>query len=294
MNWARIDLLIGGLAIGGVYSLVALGFSMIIRATGILHFAQGEVMMTGCMAGLSALLFISLPLPAVLIVGMVSAGLIAVVIELAVYRTMRRLNIPHMNIITATLGISMLLVNAARLIWGPEPIRYPALVAASPYRIGDVHVAPQLLWTLIMSVILMSALQIFLRWTRTGVMMRAVAQDPEAAELMGANITYANALTFGIGGALAGAAGVMLGSMFYAYFEMGLVTGLKGFVAATLGGLGSIGGAMAGGLVFGVLETYSAVFVSSAYKDAVGMALLILVLLIFPSGLAGIFVRGRR
>ncbi len=144
-----------------------------------------------------------------------------------------------------------------------------------------------------MGVAIMAALQLFLKHTRTGIAMQAVAQDPEVAQLMGANLTRMMAYTFAIAGMMAGAAGVMLGSMFFAFFEMGFVTGLKGFVAATLGGLGSIGGAMLGGILFGLIETFSAVFISSAYKDAIGMMLLIAILLVLPSGLTGLW-QGRR
>jgi branched-subunit amino acid ABC-type transport system permease component len=292
MAWARLDLLIGGLAMGGVYSLVALGFAMIIRATGILHFAQGEVLMIGAMVGLFASMMLPVPMPVVLVVGMLASAVLAAALEFFVYRTLRERGVPNMNIVTATLGVSITLANAARLMWGAEPIRYPDLFSTAGYQIGAVRIAPQLLWIMILSVLLMGLLQAFLRWTRTGIMMRAVAQDPQAAQLMGANLVRSRVMTFAVGGALAGAAGVMLGSMFYAYFEMGFVTGIKGFVAATLGGLGSIGGAMAGGILFGLIETYGAVFISSAYKDAIGMGLLILILLAFPSGLAGM-LRGR-
>jgi branched-subunit amino acid ABC-type transport system permease component len=220
---------------------------------------------------------------------MFASGIVGLVLELFIYRPLRNHGVPLMNIITATLGVSILLMNSARLIWGSEPMRYPPLFSSTAYQFGPLRVPPQLFWIMVLSVVLMLLLQLFLRHTRTGIALQATAQDPETAEIMGINVTQMRAYTFGIGGALAGAAGVMLGSMFFAYFEMGFVTGIKGFVAATLGGLGSIGGAMVGGILFGVLETYGAVFVSSAYKDAIGMVLLILLLLVFPSGLAGIW-----
>ena len=285
-----VDLLLGGLAIGCVYSLVALGFAMIMRATSIIHFAQGEVMMLGCMCGLTALTLLpKLPLVLVLAAGMVSSAAIAVAMELLVYRTLRRRRVPIMNVITATVGMSILCINAARMIWGSEPLRFPELFATTAYTFGTLRISPQLFWIMVMGVAIMSALQLFLKHTRTGIIMQAVAQDPEAAQLMGANLTRMMAYTFAIAGMMAGAAGVMLGSMFFAFFEMGFVTGLKGFVAATLGGLGSIGGAMLGGILFGLIETFSAVFVSSAYKDAVGMLLLIAILLVRPSGLMGLW-----
>jgi branched-chain amino acid transport system permease protein len=285
-----IDLMVGGLAIGCVYSLVALGFAMIMRATSIIHFAQGEVMMLGCMCGLTSLWLVpALPLPLVLAVGMGCSGLIAVVMELAVYRTLRRRRVPIMNVITATVGMSILCINAARIIWGSEPLRFPELFATDAYAFAGVRVSPQLFWIMVMGLTIMAALQLFLKHTRTGIAMQAVAQDPETAQLMGANLTRIMAYTFAISGMMAGAAGVMLGSMFFAFFEMGFITGVKGFIAATLGGLGSISGAMLGGIMFGLIETFSAVFLSSAYKDGIGMILLIAILLILPSGLVGIW-----
>jgi branched-subunit amino acid ABC-type transport system permease component len=285
-----IDLLVGGLAIGCVYSLVALGFAMIMRATSIIHFAQGEVMMLGCMCGLTSLwLLPALPLPLVLAVGMVSSGLIAVGMELAVYRTLRRRRVPIMNVITATVGMSILCINASRIIWGSEPLRFPELFATDAYVFAGVRISPQLFWIMVMGLAIMAALQLFLKHTRTGIAMQAVAQDPETAQLMGANLTRMMAYTFAISGMMAGAAGVMLGSMFFAFFEMGFITGVKGFIAATLGGLGSIAGAMLGGILFGLIETFSTVFLSSAYKDGIGMILLIAILLVLPSGLVGLW-----
>jgi branched-chain amino acid transport system permease protein len=139
----------------------------------------------------------------------------------------------------------------------------------------------------------MLGLQAFLSKTRAGLAMQAVAQDPDAAQLMGVNLSRSMAGTFAVAGAMAGAAGVMLGSLFFSFFEMGFINGLKAFVAATLGGLGSIGGAMLGGILFGLIETFGAVFISSAYKDAIGMLLLIAILLVLPQGLAGLWRRPR-
>ena len=289
-----VDLLVGGIAVGCVYSLVALGFAMIMRATSIIHFAQGELMMLGAMCGLTSLWLLPvLPLILVVAVGMVSSGIIAGMMELFVYRTLRRRRVPIMNIITATVGMSILCINAARIIWGSEPLRFPELFATDAYVFAGVRISPQLFWIMVMAVAIMGGLQLFLKLTRSGIAMQAVAQDPEAAQLMGANLTRMMAYTFAISGMMAGAAGIMLGSMFFAFFEMGFITGLKAFVAATLGGLGSIAGAMLGGILFGLIETFSTVFLSSAYKDAIGMILLIAILLVLPSGLVGLWQRRR-
>jgi branched-chain amino acid transport system permease protein len=286
-----VELTVGGLAIGAIYGLIGLGFSMIIRATDILHFAQGEVMMLGAMFGWTAVTLAPLPFVAVLLVGMVFSGLSAGVIYLVVYRTLRVRHVPLMNIVIATIGMSILLQNVSMLVWGSEPMTYPKLFAIETYRLGPVRFSPQLVWIIALGFALMLLLQAFLAFTRTGIALQAAAQDPETAQLMGINLTRSTALTFAIGGVMAGAAGVLLGSMFFASFNMGFLTGIKAFVAATLGGVGSIGGAMLGGIIFGLIETFSSQWISSGYRDAVGMVLLILILLALPQGMVGLFTR---
>lgn len=288
-----IELFVGGLAIGCIYSLIGLGFTMIIRATGILHFAQGEVVMLGAMFGLTAYFVLPLPFIAMMVVGMALGGLAAVAIELGVYRTLRVRRVPLMNIIIATVGMSILLQNGAQLVWGSEPIAYPKLFSADSYVLGPARIAPQYMWIIVLGVVMMVFLQLFLSFTRTGRAMQAAAQDPDTAQLMGINLTRTTAYTYGIAGILGGGGGVLLGSLFYASFNMGFLPGIKAFVAATLGGLGSIGGAMVGGILFGLIETFAAISISTAYKDAVGMILLILILLAWPQGLAGLIRRKR-
>jgi branched-subunit amino acid ABC-type transport system permease component len=286
-----IELTVGGLAIGAIYGLIGLGFSMIIRATGIFHFAQGEIMMLGAMFGLTAVALVPLTFIAVLVIGMVGAGLAAVLIELLVYRTLRLRRVPLLNIVIATIGMSILLQNGSLLVWGSEPMAYPKLFATALYRLGPIAASPQLMWIAVLGVVLAALLQAFLKFTRTGIALQAAAQDPETAQLMGINLTRSTALTFAAAGAMAGAAGVLLGSLYFASFNMGFVIGIKAFVAATLGGLGSIGGAMLGGIVFGLIETFSARWISSGYRDAIGMLLLIVILLALPDGLVGLFKR---
>jgi branched-chain amino acid transport system permease protein len=292
MGAQYVELLAGGLAIGCIYGLIGLGFSMIIRATDILHFAQGEVVMLGAFFGLTTCRLVALPFVAVLLVGIVGAAAAAIALELGIYRTLRVRRVPLMNIVIATIGVSILLQNGSMLVWGSEPTAYPALFERTSYQLGAAAVSPQHLWIVALGVALMLLLQLFLRFTRTGLALQAAAQDPDTAQLMGINLTRSTALTFGIAGGMAGAAGVLLGSLFFASFNMGFIPGIKAFVAATLGGLGSIGGAMLGGIAFGLIETFSALWISTAYKDAVGMVLLILILLALPQGLIGL--RGRR
>ena len=280
-----IQTTLGGLAIGCIYSLIALGISMIIRATDILHFAQGELVMIGSMSGLTAFWLGEMPFIFVLLFGTLGGGVAAVLIEILAYGRLRARRVPLINIVIATLGISIVLQNVARVVWGSEPLRYPSLFASGGVVVGGFVVSPQLIWIIILSVIMMAALMLFVRFTRLGVAMQAAAQDPEAARLMGISIERATAYTFAAAGMMAGAAGVLLGSLFFASFNMGFTTGIKAFVAATLGGLGSVTGAMVGGLLFGLIETYAGMMISTSYKDAVGMVVLIAILLLAPMGL---------
>jgi branched-chain amino acid transport system permease protein len=294
MSWAQvIELLVGGFAIGCIYSLIALGFTMIIRATGVLNFAQGEIVMLGAMFGLTAYRFLPLPFIGLFVAGMAFSAVMAIVIELGVYRTFRIRRVPLTNIIISTIAMSILLQNGAHLVWGSEPMPYPRLFALDLHLIGTIRIAPQLLWIIVLALAAMALLLVFLKFTRAGRAMQAAAQDAETAQLMGINLTGTTAYTYGIAGALGGGAGVLLGSLFYASFNMGFLPGIKAFVAATLGGLGSITGAMLGGVVFGLIETFAANWISTAYKDAVGMALLILILLTMPQGFAGVSRQAR-
>jgi branched-chain amino acid transport system permease protein len=280
-----VQTILGGLAIGCIYSLIALGISMIIRATDILHFAQGEMLMIGSMMGISAFHLQNMPFGFVLLTGIIGGGLVSMLIELVVYRTLRRRRVALINVMIATLGVSIVLQNVARLVWGSEPLRYPTLFGSKGLVFAGFAVSPQLVWIVLLSGLIMAALIVFFRYTRLGIAMQAAAQDPDVARLMGISVDRTTTYTFAVAGMMAGAAGVLLGSLFFASFNMGFLIGIKAFVAATLGGLGSVAGAMIGGLVFGLIETFSGMLISTAYKDAVGMVVLIVILLFMPTGL---------
>lgn len=280
-----VQTILGGLAIGCIYSLIALGISMIIRATDILHFAQGEMLMIGSMMGISAFHLQNMPFGFVLLTGIIGGGLVSMLIELVVYRTLRRRRVALINVMIATLGVSIVLQNVARLVWGSEPLRYPTLFGSKGLVFAGFAVSPQLIWIVLLSGLIMAALIVFFRYTRLGIAMQAAAQDPDVARLMGISVDRTTTYTFAVAGMMAGAAGVLLGSLFFASFNMGFLIGIKAFVAATLGGLGSVAGAMIGGLVFGLIETFSGMLISTAYKDAVGMVVLIAILVFMPTGL---------
>ena len=282
-----LDPLIGGIAMGCIYSLIALGYNMLIRAMNLLHFAQGEVMMVGALAGVALVSGLHVPYLAAIPLVMVICAALALSLDAVAYRPVRRRRVPVINLIIATLGVSIVLSNAAILVWGAEPIRYPPIYRASALMVGPLRVPPQFLAPLVVGGALMIGLQLFFTHTLTGMAMRAAAQDPETARLMGINIDRMIQYTFAISGAMGGAAGALLGPIIFASFNMGEVIGIKAFVAATLGGLGSMPGAMVGGILFGVIETFGALFISSGYKDALGYAVMIAILLVVPSGLFG-------
>ena len=281
-----LDPLIGGIAIGCIYSLIALCYNMIIRAMDLLHFAQGEVMMVGALAGVTMVSVLKVPYLLAIPLVMILCSIVGVAMDALAYRPVRMRNVPTLNLIIATLGMSILLSNGAMLIWGSEPIRYPAIYRSGALEFGAVRIPPQFLAPLIVGGILMAALQIFFSRSLTGVAMRAAAQDRDTARLMGINIERTIRYTFAISGAMGGAAGILLGPIIFASFNMGEI-GIKAFVAATLGGLGTMPGAMVGGILFGLIETFGALWISSGYKDAIGYAIMIAILLVAPSGLFG-------
>lgn len=280
-----IGQIIFGLAIGSVYALVAIGFSMIFRSTGLLHFAHPDLMMIGGMVGYTVAVRTQLPLIAVFLIAGVAVGLLSAAIDRISFRPLRRRG-ALLNLIIATIGWSIVLINLAIFIWGIEPSSYPQGYLPQGRRIGGILVAPQNLLILVVALVAMGALQLFFTRTRTGHAMRATAENAVAAQLMGIRVERMMALTFFLSGLLAGGAGVLVASMFYADASLGLI-GVKSFAAAVLGGFGQFGGAVAGGLLLGLVETLGAFYVSSAFKDLIAYSVLILVLLLRPTGLFG-------
>ena len=282
-----LDPLIGGIAMGCIYSLIALGYNMLIRAMNLLHFAQGEVMMVGALTGVTLVSTLRVPYLVAIPLIMGLCALLSLALDVVAYRPVRRRRVPAINLIIATLGASIVLSNVAILIWGAEPLRYPRIYAADALQLGALRIPPQFLAPLVVGGVLMVGLQLFFSRSLTGLAMRAAAQDPDTARLMGIDIDRTIRYTFAISGAMGGAAGALLGPIIFASFNMGESIGIKAFVAATLGGLGSMPGAMVGGILFGVIETYGALLISSGYKDALGYIVMIAILLVAPSGLFG-------
>jgi branched-chain amino acid transport system permease protein len=277
--------LLFGLAIGSIYALVAIGFSMIYRATGLLHFAHPDLMMIGGMVGYTLATRTALPMPVLFVVsGLTVAGL-SYLIDRVGFRPMRRQG-ASLNLVIATIGWSIILVNVAIFVWGTAPLSYPEPYLPKGTSVGGVVIVPQNLVMVGVGLAAMVALHLFFTRTVVGQALRATAENPVAAQLMGIPVERMMALTFLLSGFLAGGAGVLVASIVYANFDLGLI-GIKSFAAAVLGGFGHVGGAMVGGLLLGVVETIGAFYVSSAYKDIIAYTLLIVVLLLRPQGIFG-------
>jgi branched-chain amino acid transport system permease protein len=296
--------LINGLVIGSIYALVALGYTMVYGILGLINFAHGEVLMIGSLVALQTILLaLTLvpglhPLAALLIgavVGILACMLLGYTIERIAYRPLR--NAPRLAPLITAIGVSLLLQTLAMMIWGREFHSYPQLISAAPFQpIAGVFVSPVQLATVVLSALLMVGLLLLVNRTKLGRAMRATAENHRVAGLMGVDTNAVISATFLIGSALAAVAGIMLGSMYgIASYGMGSIPGLKAFTAAVLGGIGNIKGAMAGGLLLGLIESLGAGYISdltfgfldSSYQDIFAFMVLIAILVLRPSGLLG-------
>jgi branched-chain amino acid transport system permease protein len=291
--------LINGLTLGAVYALIALGYSMVYGVLQLLNFAHGDVYMVGAFIGyfvIMALLPASGPLiPTALIIvlsmvaAMIGCGILGIAIEQFAYRPLR--NAPRIAPLISALGVSFFLENAVQLTLTAQFRTYPTSQLIPPALGIDLlgtRLSAARGLVIITAVVMMVGLWFLIQRTRLGRAMRAVAIDRDAAAMMGVDIDRVIVVTFFVGSALAGVAGVLTGVVFSRIWHtMGFTAGLKGFTAAVLGGIGSIPGAMVGGFVLGLLETFAVGFISSTYKDSVAFVVLVIVLLIRPLGLLG-------
>jgi len=287
--------LLNGLTIGAVYALIALGYTMVYGILQMINFAHGEVFMVGAYFGLSVILAFSraalLDHGLTGLVGVIAAAaagcaLLGLLIERAAYRPLR--NAPKLSVLITAIGVSFFLQNAVMLCWGARDRYVPELLPVRRMGEGAVAVTPMQAVIFAVSVLLMIGLQWVVHGTKLGRGMRAVAQDPLAARLMGIPVDRVIAVTFAIGSALAGVGGVLFGVYYSTInFHDGYLTGLKAFTAAVLGGIGNLPGAMLGGLLLGLLEALGAGYISAQWKNVVAFAVLILVLLLRPRGLLG-------
>jgi branched-chain amino acid transport system permease protein len=290
---------VNGLSLGSVYALIALGYSMVYGILKLLNFAHGEIFMMGAFAGFGVLSLMGGPgdlgvpvgvgLALMFLGAMAVSGFIGVTVERFAYRPLR--DAPRIAPLISALGVSFFLQNVALLLFGADIRSYdtPKLVGlGTNLDIGGVHIWLVRILVIVLSVVLMIALWLLVGRTGLGRAMRATAYDREAAAMMGVNVDRVIVWTFFIGSALAGAGGVMFGLMYGGIYNlMGFGAGLKAFIAAVIGGIGNIPGAMLGGLLLGLSESLVTAYVSSTFKDAIVFVILIVVMLLRPSGLLG-------
>lgn len=281
-----IEQLVNGLTIGGIYALIALGYSMVYGILKIINFAHGDIFMLGTFIGMTLVKVMNIPLIPAFLLSMFMTAIIGMIIEKFAYRPLRMAD--RMAPLLSAMGVSIMLANLAQLFWGTETHPFPTVFEITNIKIGAASFNNLQVYILIMSIVLMIALQFIVKYTPWGVAMRATSYNKDNARLMGINVDQIISITFGVGSALAAAAGIMVGIYYDAvYPTMGYSAGLKAFTAAVLGGIGSVPGAMFGGLLLGVAENLGAAYMASGYRDAIAFSILIIVLLFKPSGLFG-------
>lgn len=281
-----ISNIISGLSLGSIYALIALGYTMVYGIAKMLNFAHGDIIMAGAYSMIVFVMTLGLPPLASVLFGVIFCVVLGVTIEIVAYRPLRRAS-PLAVLITA-IGVSYLLQNIALLIFGSDKKSFPSIIDISPVKIGALTIKGESLMTLVLTGIIMILLTVFINKTKMGKAMRAVSEDKDAAELMGISVNRTISITFAIGSALAAAAGLFYGAT-YTFIGpyTGAMPGIKAFVAAVFGGIGSIPGAMLGGVLLGIIENLSKAYISTELSDAIVFGVLILVLVIRPTGLLG-------
>ncbi len=283
--------LVNGLAVGSIYALIALGYTMVYGTIKLINFAHGDVYMMGAFIGYFAVMVLKMNVFVALLVAMVACAVLGVVIERVAYKPLR--NSTRVAALITAIGVSHLLENAMSYFFGAESRPFPSDFGTETITLfGDVSVNGKQILIFGVTVVLMALLQFIVRYTKMGKAMRAVAVDEQAAQLMGIDVDGVISFTFALGSSLAGIAGVLVGVYYNTISTtMGITVGLKAFVAAVLGGIGSIPGAMVGGYLIGLLETMVSFFGYSPYRDGVVYFLLFIILIVLPAGLFGKNVR---
>ena len=281
-----VQQLINGISLGSIYALIALGYTMIYGIIKLINFAHGDIYMVGAYIGFFAVTQAHLSIVPALLISMVVTGILGMVVEKLAYKPLR--HAPRISVLITAIGVSFFLEYTSMYFVSPTPRTFPAVMDNVSFHLGMFVINGQQMLILGITFVLMVLLTYIVQKTKTGKAMRAASFDVETAQLMGIDSNRIISLTFGIGSALAAAAGVLVG-IYYNSIDplMGIMPGLKAFVAAVLGGIGILPGAVVGGLILGVIEALVSGFISSTFRDAAAFAILILVLLFRPTGLFG-------
>ncbi|MDD1501378.1 MULTISPECIES: branched-chain amino acid ABC transporter permease [unclassified Lysinibacillus] len=284
MEW--IQQLVNGISLGSIYALIALGYTMVYGIIKLINFAHGDVFMIGAFIGFYAMAKWELGFFPALLLAMTVCAIFGVLIERIAYKRLR--NATRIAALITAIGVSLLIEYTTIFFRGAQPAAYPDVIKNKSFDIFGVQISSTSILILSVSIVLMILLQFIVHKTKIGKAMRAVSHDADAARLMGINVDNTISATFAIGSALAGAAGVIFG-VYYTKIDplMGVIPGVKAFIAAVLGGIGIIPGAMVGGMLLGVVESFVSALGFSLWRDAAAFVILILILIFRPSGIFG-------
>lgn len=278
--------LISGLSLGSIYALIALGYTMVYGIAKMLNFAHGDIIMVGAFTVVVAVASMGLPAWVAVLMSVAVCVVFGVVIERVAYKPLRKAE--PLSVLITAIGISYFLQNLALILFGSNQRSFPNVVALAPIEFAGITIRGESVVTMLATTAIMIALSLFIGKTKMGKAMRAVSEDKEAAELMGISVNRTITTTFAIGSALAAVAGVFFGSTYgFVGPYSGAMPGIKAFVAAVFGGIGSIPGAMVGGILLGIIENLAKAYISTELSDAIVFGVLILVLLVKPTGLLG-------
>jgi branched-chain amino acid transport system permease protein len=278
--------LINGISIGSVYALMAVGYSLVYSIMNFSNFAHGGVIMIGAYLGFFALAIWQLPFPIAFFIAAVGSGILAIVLERIAYNPLRKRNAPFLYFIISAMGASIFLENIVIATIGPNFKTYPQVFQKTPYEIGALAIGRLDVVMFIISAVSLLILLLIIEKTKVGMAIKATAYNLKASSLMGVNTDHIIFIVFGLGGALAGIAGILFGMKYTVYPQIGVIT-IKAFIAAVFGGLGSLSGAVIGAISLGIIETMTAGYISSQLRDLIAFALLIFILVVRPMGIMG-------
>jgi branched-chain amino acid transport system permease protein len=286
-----LQYVLSGITVGSIYAIIALGFTLIYNATGIINLAQGEFVMLGSMFAVFILAATHVPLIAAIPIAIVLVSVVGIILGKSAVQRLQKAS--PISLIIITVGASIFLRGCAMLLWGKDALPMPAFSSGDSVIIGGAAIIPQSLWIFGITALMVVAVYLFYERTILGKAMKASAVNKLGARLVGINVNSMVVWAFGISAGLGAVGGAIIAPITMASYDMGTMLGLKGFCAAIFGGLGSGGGAIAGGIILGVLESLGAGLISSAYKDAIAFVVLLLILFVRPSGLFGGGADGR-
>ena len=280
-----LNFLISGVSLGSIYAIIALGYTMVYGIAKMLNFAHGDIIMIGAYTGIITVAQMGLPPLFAVLFSILLCALLGVLIEFLAYKPLRQA--PPLSVLITAIGVSYFLQNLALLLFGSQQMAYPTLIRLGQVSVGGVTIDGITILTLLVTALIMVVLSFFINHTRLGKAMRAVSED-KAAALMGISVNRTIALTFAIGSALAAVASIFYG-MSYVYIKptTGAMPGIKAFTAAVFGGIGSVPGAMLGGILLGLIEQLSKTYISTLWADAIVFGVLVVVLVVKPTGLLG-------